>query len=762
MSVGESVRRVDGGEKATGQARYVDDLRFPGMAHAVLLTAPGPHGKLLGLNLESARASEGVLAILTAEDVQGENQVGCVFPDQPLLVADRYRFVGDRLAIVVGTSRKLALQAAARIDVEHEALPVVTDPERALEPGAAKIHPEGNLIVHQRVRKESQPGALEASYDKAELIIEGSWQAPYQEHAYLEPNGVVAVPGDGDTMTLWASMQCPWYVQGAVARALGVPLAAVRAVQTTTGGAFGGKEDYPNEPGACAAVAARFLGCPVKLVYDRHEDIVRSTKRHRIRTDLKVAATKDGELLSVKATLYVDAGAYAGLSTVVSERANISAVGPYRVANASVDTLVVRTNNLFGGAYRGFGHPQVAFAFESMMDELAARVGVTPGEIRRRNVVDREDMALSGQPLAGSGPTREVLETALAKSAFEARRAEFKTWNEGQRWRKRGVGIGFIQYGVGLHAGGQHLEGSGALVQVMKDGSAQVAIGGTEIGQGAYTMAAQIASSLLGIPTSRFRATATDTSILPDSGPTVASRTTVMSGNAVKDAASRIRARLLPIAAELLDAPVEGIETGDGVYRDTVSGREIATPEVTGLAWRRKLKMTESGWYAPPPKPWDIKTGQGVAYLVYASAAHIAEVEVDLISGETQVLKVTAVHDVGRAINPEQVRGQIFGGVSHGLGYALMEDLQLKDGVPLNANFTDYLIPSVHDMPPVDIILMEEPFEDGPFGAKGIGEPSLIPAPAAIANAVSDAVNHPFHEMPITPERVLQATSKYM
>ena len=762
MTVGESVQRLDGVNKANGSARYVDDLHFPEMAHAVLLTAPGPHGKLLGLDLAAAKACEGVLAVVTAADVQGENQIGAIFPDQPLLVEDRYRFIGDRLAIVVATNRKLALRAAARIGVEHRALPVVTDPEAALLPGAEKIHADGNLIAHQRIRKESRPGDLDATFEGADLIIEGSWQAPYQEHAYIEPNGVVAVPGEGDAMTIWASMQCPWYVQGAIARVLGVPLAAVRVVQTTTGGAFGGKEDYPNEPSACAAVAARLLGRPVKLVFDRHEDMVRSTKRHRIRTDLTFAATKDGQLLGVKATLFVDAGGYAGLSTVVSERANTSAVGPYRVDNASVDTLVVRTNNLFGGAYRGFGHPQVDFAFESMMDELAARVGVTPGEIRRRNVVEREDLALSGQSLAGSGPIREVLETALLRSDFEARREEFLRWNEGQRWRKRGVGIGFILYGVALHAGGQHLEGSGALVQVMKDGSAQVAIGGTEIGQGAYTMAAQIASSLVGIPTSRFRASATDTSLLPDSSPTVASRTTVMSGNAVKDAASRIRERLLPIAAELLDVPVERVETGAGVYRDRESGREIATPEVTGLAWRRKLKLSEIGWYAPPPKPWNVSTGQGTAYLVYASAAHVAEVEVDLISGETQVLKVTAVHDVGRAINPDLVRGQIYGGVSHGLGYALMEDLQLKDGVPLNANFTDYLIPSVHDMPPVDVVLIEEPFEEGPFGAKGIGEPSLIPAPAAIANAVSAALGHRFHELPITPERVLAATSKYM
>jgi len=758
MSVGTSPVRVDVRPKAAGRARYVDDLALPDLLHAVLVTAPAPHGRLLALDTARAAAAPGVVAVLTASDVPGENQVGCVFPDQPLLVEDTFRFVGDRLAIVVGTTRDAAARAAKLVEVRWEALPVVTDPVAALTPESPLAHPKGNLIAHQVVRK----GDVDRAFADAEVVLEGVWQAPYQEHAYLETNGVVALPGADDGVTLHVSMQAPWYVQGAVARALGLPLAAVRVIQATTGGGFGGKEDYPSEPAACAAMAARLLGRPVKLVFDRGEDITRSTKRHRVRVHLRVAARNDGTLLGSEATLHVDAGAYAGLSTVVAERANISAVGPYRIENARVDTYVVRTNNLFGGAFRGFGHPQVAFAFESMMDELALRLGMDPAELRLKNAVGPDDTALSGQPLAGSGPLRRVLEEALTASDFQARRAGFDALNRGAGPVRRGIGLGYILYGVGLHAGGQHIEGSGALVQILRDGSALVAIGGTELGQGAATVCAQIAAELLAVPLSRVRALPTDTALLPDSGPTVASRTTLLSGNAVRDAATRLRERLLPIAAELLGVHPERVVSGPGAWQDPDSGREVSTVEVAGLAWRRKLKLAESGWWAPPPKRWDTARGQGDAYLVYAAAAHVAEVEVDLLSGETRVLKVTAVHDVGRALHPEMLKGQVYGGVAQGVGYALMEDLQLKEGVPLNANFTDYLIPTALDVPDVQIVLIEEPFKDGPFGAKGVGEPSLIPCPAAVANAVSHACGVRFRELPITPERVLTATSRFM
>jgi len=758
MSVGKDVLRVDALPKARGSARYVDDLRLPGMLHAALVTAPCPHGRLLGMDLDEARAMPGVAAILTAPDVPGENQIGCVFPDQPLLVEDTFRFVGDRLAIVLAETAAQARAAARRVGVRHEALPVVTDPVAALEPGAPLVHPKGNLVTHQVVRK----GEPDRVFAQAPVVVEGVFQAPYQEHAYLETNGVLAEPGPDDTVTVHASPQCPWHLQGAVARALGVPLAAVRAVQTTTGGAFGGKEDYPSEPAACAAVAARVTGRPVKLVYDRAEDMARSTKRHRIRVHLRLAASSEGQLQAAHATLHVDAGAYAGLSTIVSERANISAVGPYRIAHAHVDTFVARTNNLFGGAFRGFGHPQVAFAFESLLDELAHRVDLTPAEIRLRNVVGPDDLALSGQPLAGSGPIRRVLEEALARSRYDEIRARAAAHNAASTTTRRGVGIGFILYGVGLHAGGQHLEGSGALVHLQRDGSAQIAIGGTEIGQGATTVCAQMAAEHLGLTIDRVRVVATDTALLPDSGPTVASRTTLLSGNAVVDACRRIAECIAPLAAEALGVPVARVAPGPGVWRDRDTGAEVATQQIAALAWRQKRKLSESGWYAPPPKRWDLATGQGDAYLVYASAAHVAEVEVELRSGEARVTRVTAVHDVGRAIHPRLLEGQIHGGVAQGVGYALMEDLRLKGGVPLNPGFTDYLIPTALDVPEVDVVLIEEPFDQGPFGAKGVGEPALIPAPAAVANAVADALGHRFWKLPLTPERVLAAISPYL
>jgi CO/xanthine dehydrogenase Mo-binding subunit len=752
----ELLRRADSESKLGDVPAYVDDLTRPGLLHVALVTAPVPAGRLLGLELDAARALPGVRAILTAADVP-VNQVGCVFPDQPLLVAEAFRFVGDRLAVVVADTREQARAAALAVAVAYQALPVVEDVLEALKPGAPLVHPDGNLVTHQRVRKGDVTAALAA----AEVVLEAVYQAPYQEHAYLEPQGVLAEPTPDGGLTIHGSMQCPFYVQSAVARALNLPLAAVRVVQAVTGGGFGGKEDYPSEPAACAALAAFILQRPVKLVYERGEDLAWSTKRHRIRTALTLGATREGRVTAVRATLHVDAGAYAGLSTVVSERANISVVGPYAVPHACVDTFVVRTNNLFGGAFRGFGHPQVAWAFESALDELAARLDLTPAEIRLRNVVGPGDTALSGQPLDGSGPIRQVLETALARSGFDEKRKEFEEFNASNPTLKRGVGLGFILYGVGLAAGGQHLEGSGALVQVLRDGSVLVAIGGTEMGQGAYTVMARIASWSLRVPAERVRVLPSDTALVPDSGPTVASRTTLMSGNAVKDAADRLFERLLPVAADLLKVAPQAVEAVEGVFT-APSGARVTFPEVALQAFRRKVKLVESGWYAPPPKPFDLATGQGDAYLVYAAACHVAQVEVDLSCGETRVLKVTAVHDVGHAIHPRLVRDQVLGGVAQGLGYALMEDLQLKGGVPLNPSFTDYLIPTSLDVPEVEVHLVEEPCAHGPYGAKGVGEPSLIPCPAAVSNAVCHATGQRFRELPLTPERVLSATSRFL
>jgi len=650
----------------------------------------------------------------------------------------RVRFVADRVALVAAETREQARAAARTVRPDIEELPAVTDPVAALEVGAPPVHPDGNLAVHQKVRR----GDPDAAFDAAPVVLEKTFTVNYQEHAYMEPQAAAAVPAPDGSVTIYASLQCPHYVQAAVARVLGVPLSRVRVVQAPTGGAFGGKEDYPSETAACAAVLAVRTGRPVRLVYDRALDVLASTKRHRMRMKIALAAAADGVLEGVRATLHVDAGGYLGLSSVVSERSNCSVTGPYRIPNILVDTLVVYTNNLFGGAFRGFGTPQTTFAMEAMMDLLSEETGVDRVTVRRRNLLAEGEPTITGQPIPPSYPAEATLDALLERTSFQEAAAAAEEFNENAKWHRRGVGLATAMYGCGLHAGGQHLEGSAALVQVHQDGSVSVTIGGAELGQGAYTMAAQMAAEELGAPADAVRVLPTDTARVPDSGPTVASRTTIMSGNAVRRAAAAVAAEV-DAAAEAADLP-----------------SDASFAERAAAAWRRKANLAASGWYAPPPKPWDIETGQGTAYAVYCFGAHVAEVEVDLLSGETRVIRMAAGHDVGRAIHPKMLAAQAEGGMVQGMGWALSEDLVLEQGRCPSPGLSDYAIPTTMDMPEMDVVLVEDPYPDGPYGAKGIGAPPLSPAPAGGAAAVRHALGPdlgPYLDrLPLTPQTILE------
>jgi CO/xanthine dehydrogenase Mo-binding subunit len=659
--------------------------------------------------------------------------------------------MADRIALIAADTLEAARSAAAKVKVKYRALPTVANVEAALADGAPFIHDRGNVIAKKQVIK----GDMEAGWKASQHVFQRTFTTGYQEHAYLETNGVIAVPEQDGMLTVYASAQCPFYIQKAVARVLGLDLAAVRCIQTTTGGAFGGKEDYPSEPAACAALLAVHTGRPVKLVYDRSEDILWSSKRHPFKIVHRLGVDKDGRITACDVKLYCDAGAYNGLSAVVAERANATALGPYRVPNVQVDTFVVYTNNLFGGAFRGFGSPQVTFAMESQLDDAADRLGLSPAEIRRLNLLRVGDETATSQKLPESVGAVETLELAVSKSEFEAKRTEFQRFNEKSGAIKKGIGIGCCMYGCCLHAGGQFLEGSGSLIHVRADGSVNVAIGGTEIGQGAFTVVAQLCAEELGCALENVHIVPVNTDLVPDSGPTVASRTTVMSGNAVLDAARQIKIRMLNVAASKFDLPVAKIRVSKGFFTDENDSKKLAFKDIAKACYERKVNLTAEGWYAPPRKEWNETMGLGEAYAVYCFATQIAEVTVDLRSGRVRLDHVTAAHDVGRAINPSTLTGQVEGGIVQGMGYALMEELKVENGICLNPNFTDYLIPSSADLPTVDTHLVELPYSRGPYGAKGVGEPSLIPIAAAIANAVSFACRFRFTHVPLTPERLL-------
>ena len=744
--------RPDARAKVAGSTRYVADLALPGMLHAALAVSPVPSARVARLELAAARALDGVEAVLTAGDIPGKNQVGVVFPDQPLLVEDRVRMVGDRLALVAARTPEAAWRAARLVQPLLEALPGVHDPVAALKPGAPSVHEGGNLVRTFRVVR----GDLARASARAHVVVEAEYHIGGQEHAYLEPQGCLAIPEGRERITIITSCQCPFYVQQAVARVLGIPLAAVRVEQAPTGGGFGGKEDYASEPAACAAVLAFATGKPVRLVLPRELDMQASTKRHAVVVRHRWSADRDGRLRFAEVDTAMDAGAYIGLSTVVAERANVSSIGPYHVSAVRVATHVAYTNNLFGGAFRGFGAPQVTWAAEATMDKLARQLGMDPLELRRRNVLDdRRRRTSTGQLLPRPVLARECLDRAATLAGWDEFHARPRA---GSAAAREGMGIGLVLYGCNLHHGGQRLDRSSAVVILQADGSVVVRVGLTEMGQGNLAAAQTIAAQALGVDPEVVQVWQPDTTTVGDSGPTVASRGAHMSGLAILDAVRRLRTRLDPVAAELLGCRAGEVELAGGLaFVRGEPERTVPVARVAAEMAARRIEGIATGWHRTKARRFDPETGTGAPYEFYAMACHIARVKVDADLGLVRVEEVSAAQDVGRVIHRDALEGQIQGGIVQGMGWAISEELKLDRGRLANPSFTDYTIPTAADAPKVKITVVESEGATGPFGAKGVGEPSLIPTPAAVRNAVCDALGVEIDRLPLTPPTVVAA-----
>jgi CO/xanthine dehydrogenase Mo-binding subunit len=744
--------RPDARAKAAGSTRYVADLALPGMLHAAVAVSPLASARLVRLDLEAARAVEGVETVLRAADIPGGNQVGVIFPDQPLLVEERVRMVGDRLALVAARTPEAAWAAARLVQPALEPLAAVHDPEEALEPGAPLVHQGGNLVRTFRVVRGD--AARESS--RADVVVEAEYRIGGQEHAYLEPQGCLAIPEGRDRITIVSSCQCPFYVQHAVARVLGLPLAAVRVEQAPTGGGFGGKEDYPSEPAACAAVLALATGRPVRLVFPRELDMQASTKRHAMVVRHRWGVGRDGRLRFAEVDTVMDAGAYIGLSTVVAERTNASSIGPYHVPAVRVATRVVYTNNLFGGAFRGFGAPQVTWAAEATMDKLARKLALDPLEFRRRNVLDdRHRTICTGQRLARPVLARECLDRAAALAGWDEFRARPDTARDSAR---DGMGIALVLYGCNLHHGGQRLDRSSAVVILQPDSSVVVRVGLTEMGQGNLAAAQTVAAQALGVDPAVVQVWQPDTTTVADSGPTVASRGAHMSGLAILDAVRRLRTKLDPVAAELLGCTPREVVLGGGLASvRTDSRRAVPIAEVAAAMAARRIEAIATGFHRSKPRRFDPETGIGAPYEFYAVACHVARVAVDADLGTVRVEEVSAAHDIGTVIHRDALEGQIQGGIVQGIGWATSEELKVDKGRLANASFTDYVIPTAADAPRVRIAVVESSGVGGPFGAKGVGEPSLIPTPAAVRNAVCDALGVEIDRLPLTAPTVVAA-----
>lgn len=755
-TIGKRITRVDAIEKVNGQALYADDLVFADMVDLVLVPAGVAHGILKAIHVDRALALPGVVDVLTWKDIPGDNQLGEIVKDYPMLLppGERIRYTGDYVAIVAAKDRRIASRAASLVSIEYEPLQPVLDLDTALE-NKITIHDQGNVPVHHKTRKgNSDP---ETMFEDCEFTLEGRFFADYQEQAYLETQGMVAYWDHNHNMTLHGSMQCPYYVQQAVSHVLGIPLSQVRIIQAETGGGFGGKEDVPSFFAAPAALAAYKLKRPAKLILKREEDIRMTSKRHPIRSHYQVGFSSEGKIQAVRVVCHGDMGAHATLSPVVLWRTVVHAAGAYDIPDVCVDVYGVYTNKVPCGAYRGFGSPQVFFGIEAMIDEVAMKLNMDPLHIRAINALEVGKSTPSGQLLSESVGAKETLEKAKDTSQWDQLRRRVNEFNQHHPHTRQGIGVAHIHYGVALGALGQWMDASGAHVQIGKDGSVGVQIGGTEIGQGAKTVMAQITGEVLGIPLERIRVHQTDSAFVPDSGPTVASRTTIFSGNAVLLACTEIADRLKEISAQHLGVDRDKIQLLDGYAQDLDGKQKVLISQIAAEALSKNVSLSAMGWFKTPPLTYTKETGYGEAYITYSYATQIVVVEVDMLTAHVQVKEVYAAHDVGKAIHLDGVYGQVHGGFVQGMGYALYEHLVHNAlGELITDNFNTLTIPTIHETPEVfEVSIVEHPFSQGPFGAKGIGEPSLIPAPAAIANAVSHAIGSRVTRIPITKDELM-------
>jgi xanthine dehydrogenase molybdenum-binding subunit len=817
-AVGQPLPRPDAIAKVTGQALYTDDYLFEGMLHGATLRSDYPHARILAIDTSGALAQAGVRAVLTHADVPGEARHGLVEYDWPVFAGGPFpaRYVGDPIALVVADTNEQAHAALKHVRVEYEVLPAVTDPVAARQPDAPVLHPDrptGNLLKHIKVRH----GDVEAGFAEADVIVERTYRTPMTEHAFLEPECSVAVPpqwddphyGPHDKLTIYVGSQIPYADRHQVARCLGLPEEQVRVKGAVMGGGFGGKEDIAGQ--AHAALAATITGRPVKVLYTREESLRFHPKRHATLIRIKTGARRDGVLTAVEAELYGDSGAYASLGEKVMTRATTHATGPYVVGSAKIDCYAMYTNNAPCGAFRGFGVTQSAFAVESNMDMVAQQLGMDPVELRRINGMTVGTTTATGQLLRHSVGLLECLaqvENEIRRQQEEmglgARPSLWAPYRVGAKAYAWGIAAGYKNTGLG----GGAPDKAEAEVEVYVNGTASIRTSSAEMGQNLVGVLAACTAEELGLPFRNVHVLVMDTDLAPDGGPTTASRQTFVSGNAARLAARSMRERIQGVLAEKFDVPPEVIEFHEGLaYVDEarlsavqaggLTGGEAggqtlgeaqgpsnghangqanghadgeAKPKVRGpLAATRTIAFAEAvkllidegrspklryEYWAPKTQP--LGTG-GDMHVAFSYAVHAALVSVDVETGEIAVERVVSAHDVGRAINPLSLAGQIEGGIVMGLGNALTEHYVEENGVPWTRHLGQYKMPGIKHAPQMTNFIVEHAVPDGPYGAKGVGEISSIPISPAITNAIYHATGVRCLSLPLDQDALLLA-----
>ncbi len=746
--VGASARRPDGIPKVCGTFEYSSDLRREGMLWGATLRSPHPHARIVRIDTAPALEVPGVRAVLTHEDVPGSRTYGMKVSDQPVLARDVVRHQGEPVAVVAADDPEAARRALERIVVEYAVLPPLTDPGRALDPDAPRVHPGGNLVRHVRIRH----GDVAAARARADVVVSGEYEVGMQDQAFLGPESGLAVPDGEGGVDLYVSAQWLHEDQRQVAASLGLPRERVRLTMAGVGGAFGGREDLSVHIHAC--LLALRTGRPVKMVYNREESFFGHVHRHPARIRVEHGATRDGRIVYLTARLLLDGGAYTSTSQIVIANACYFAAGAYEVPNADIDGHAVFTHNPPCGAMRGFGAVQSAYAVESNMDKLARALGMDPVDLRVRNAMTTGTVLPTGQAVDGPAPVRELLERLRATPLppDPGHHRDPRAWPGGLGNVTRGESL---RRGVGYAVGVKAIGYSGGVDDIctarvtvaVRDGRphAEVYTASAECGQGVVTVQAQVARTELGVADVTVRNADT---LVGDSGSSSASRQTWMTAGAVRGACRAVRARVLDRAARVLGAAPGDLALEGGAVVDAASG-DVAIPLAELLAGEDLAATFEYHHHAT--EPVDPERGQGDAHIAFAFAAHRAVVEVDTELGLVRVVEMATAEDVGRAINPLAVEGQIEGGTAQGLGLALMEEVRVVDGRVRNPSFTDYLIPTILDMPPVRIDLLETPHPDAPYGLNGVGEPPTLSSTPAIVNALRDATGLELPRVPVRP-----------
>ncbi len=773
--IGSNVRRLDAPSKVAGRLRYAGDMTMPGMLHMQVLRSPHAHARITSIDISEAEKLPGVSCVITADDVPGEDGFGVFVHDQPIMACGRVRYVGEAVAAVAAEDVLTAKKAVDLIEVQYEEIPAVFDPEEAMQDGAPQLHDDaaGNLVKHIPIRK----GDVEAGFADADLVVEETYQTQQVEHAYLEPEAGLAYVDHDDVVTVVSPSQNITHHRHMLAKIIAKPINKVRFIMSPVGGGFGGKEDMIYQ--GMLALAAMKTHRPVRLVYTREQSIISTAKRHPARISYKMGLKNDGRITGVRFKMISDGGAY-GMSTEgVMRKAAILACGPYNIPNVRIDTYGVYTNNTPSGAFRTFGAMQAQFATESTLDIAAERLGLDPFEIRRINMMRTGAITHTRQQL-GSVSIDDVLDAAEKASGWEAgapamrgpvrqdlggpgtrkpctlgARLGTASASAGVAGRKmRGRGMAASWYGIARTA---TIDRAGAWAELDDGGTAKIVTGVTEIGEGILTVLAQIAAEELGIRPEDVTLGDNDTARSPEAAHAGATRQTYMIGNSVALACREARSKLMAELADYWEVDASTITAANGEVWAEDTNLKMTMNEAVHLCKARGVVPVGSGAFTAHGTGLDPKDGSGSPWQAYVFGCQAAEVEVDTVTGEVQVLGVWAAHDVGRAINPRGVEGQIEGGVVQGLGQALMEDYQLENGHTKTHGFAKYILPTSLDIPEITSVIVEDLDPKSPLGAKGIGEPALVPTAPAIMNAIHDAIGVRITSLPATPEKIVAA-----